>query len=363
MKTKILLSFLLNAFLGGILAISIGVHPAIGATALNVVALAIPQDSTVLNAATGFSLTDINTALGAYCRKFERQIMTGIFQKVQLENYCRKISGVSDEYAIGSATQTEVLQPFQHAWTPKGTSSFDAIINKVRQVKIDYEISEIDQLYQSYICEMADESKHRSKWEFVRWLVSNQIMPKVAEEMDHNSYNGVYAAPTPGTAGASSTSVNGFKKVIEDLITAGDLTPVATGAIDATNILDKVEGFVDDLPAKYQAMKAPILMSSTNARKYWRDYRNNFGGNNNYQDNNNLKVDATNKMVIGIDAMNGSDRFIHTPKANMLVMFDKISYPANLETQVDKRVINLLGDFKRGYGFGELSTLFINDQA
>jgi hypothetical protein len=311
----------------------------------------------------GFSLTDINAALGAYARKFESKIMTGIFNKIQLENYCRKVSGVTDEYAIKSATQSDVLQAFQHAWTPKGTTSFHALINKVRQIKIDYEIKEIDDLYKSFAAEMADETKIRSKWEFVKWIVENQIMPKIAEEMDYNSYNGVYTAPTPGTAGSSVGSVDGFKTVIEGLITSADITPVATGAITPTNILDKVESFVDDLPAKYRNMKAPILMSSTNARRYWRDYRANFGGNSDYTGKNNLKVDATNKMIIGIDAMEGSDRFIHTPKNNMLVMFDRIDNISKLETQLDKRVINLLGDFKRGYGFGDLNLLYVNDQA
>lgn len=365
MKKSLLFALVVAQFtLGAVLAFSIGANPIIGGgTALVIgVVVGATSPSGSLTATVGFDLAALNTALGAYCRKYEPEIMRGIFNAIQLENYTRKVTGVTHQYAITSSIAQEMLQPFQHAFTPKGEVEFTAMINTVNQIKIDYQISEIDALYQSYLCFLADEKKERKDWPFVMWLVSKEIMPKMIEEMDYNSYNGVYAAPTPGTAGASVASVTGFKKVIEDAVDDDVITPIVTGEITATNIVDKVEQFVDDLPTKYQNLNAPILMSMSNARKYWRDYRNNFGGNGNYDGKNNLKVDATGKEVIGIAAMEGSDRFVHTPKANMLTMFDSIEYPTKLQTQQDIRVIKLFGDFKRGYGFGDARLVFVNDQ-
>lgn len=369
MKKLLLFSLIALQFaFGAVVAFSTGFNPVAGGSvalaAGVVVGSAFTQESGVLGATVGFSLADLNATLGAYVRKYESSIMRAIFQGIQLENYTRKVSGVTSQYVITQSQSAEVLQAYQPAFTPKGETEFSAVINNVRQIKIDYQISEIDELYNSYMSWMADEKKERKDWPFVKWLVVNEIVPKAIEEMDYNSYNGVYVAPTSGTAGPSIAAVDGFKKVIADLITATTLVPIATGAITATNIVDKVESFVDSLAPKYQAMSAPILMSETNARRYWRDYRNNFGGNNNYGGGDaNLKVDATNKMVIGIAAMNGSDRFIHTPKENMLTLFDSIEYPTNLQTQQDVRVIKMFGDFKRGYGFGDARHLFVNDQA
>lgn len=322
----------------------------------------IPKQIGVTSAATGFELTDINAALGAYCRKHEKKILSTIFKGIQFENFMSPVGGISDEYTQRSSTINEVLQPYQATWTPKGTVSFDARINKVRQVKIDYEIAEIDQIYTSFLCDMADETKQRNIWEFVKYIVSQEVIPKVAEEMDFNSYNGVYAAPTPGTPGDSIDSVDGIDKIVVDAIAGADIVPIVTGALTPANIVDAVETFVDSLPNPHKNYATPIFMSETNARNYQRNYRDNFGLNSNYTGKVNLAVDYSNKSIVGIDAMEGSDRFIHTSPKNMIKMFDKINLPTKLESQLDKRIINLLADFKRGYGFRRFDTLFVNEQ-
>lgn len=363
---KILSLLVLNFVFGALISTASGFNPVIGGSVLvgaQVVYAFVPQEGNLTMATVGFSLTEINATLGAYCRKHEKKIMQLLFQDIELEKHTRKVSGISDEYAVSSSSIDNVLQPYQKAWTPKGEVNFTAVINKVRQVKIDYELCDLDELYRSWLCFMADEKKHRKDWPFTRYILREHIIPQIRQEIDFNSYNGVWAAPIPGTPGASATSVTGFKKIIEDLITATTIVPIATGAITSSNIVDRVEFFVDSLPNRYSNISTPILMSKTLAKFYWRDYRQSFGGNNDYTGKGNLKVDATMKTIIGVDSMEGSDRFIHTTKGNMLTMFDKIDTINNLETQVDKRQINMLGDFKRGYGFGIAEEVFVNDQA
>ncbi len=369
MKTlKFLFLLVLNFALGASLAIAAESNPMAGGTilvSLQLVAAVLPKAATpgVAFATVGFDLTNIDAALGAYARRFAPEIMQQIFQKVDLEKYTRKISGVTDEYAITSSSVSEVLQGYQHAYTKKGAADFTAVINRVRHIKIDYTLSELDDLYQSYLAWMADESLTRDKWPFVKYIISKLIIPKAAEEMNHNSYHGVFVAPTADVAGPSIATVDGFGKVIADLITATTITPIATGAITDTNIFDKVESFVQDVPVKFRAKPWDILMSTTNAARYWKDYRNTNGANANYTGIENLKVDGYQKRIIGIDAMEGSDRFIHTEPGNMLTMYDKINMLNNLEVQKDKRDVILMGDFKRGYGFGDAEKLFVNDQA
>jgi hypothetical protein len=45
----------------------------------------------------------------------------------------------------------------------------------------------------------------------------------------------------------------------------------------------------------------------------------------------------------------------------MLTMYDKVYAPNSFEVEKDKRVVNVMADFKRGYGFGSLTEVFTND--
>ena len=363
---KNLFSIVITFLIGMVIAPIIGLEsPYLFASAWTVLAVAVSlmKESNLAFSLVGLDLDDFSSALGAYSRKHEKAIQTAIFQDIEFEKYMRKVTGVSDEYSIGGAGMTEVLQPWQCGWTPKGESVFTALVNKVRQIKIDFTLGCLDDLYRTYLSYLVSEDLQPEQYPIVKWVIYNQLIPQIKEEIDYNSYNGVYAAPTPGTAGTSVSTVDGLAKVNADLIAAGSITEIATGAITSTNILEKVETFVDTVPVKYRNMATPIFMSKTNARRYYRDYRSNFGTNANFDGNANLKVDDTNKMIIGISAMEGSDRFIHTSKDNIMVMFDKTYAPNKLTTQLDKRDVCVLGDFKRGYGYGYLESVFLNDQA
>lgn len=362
-KLLLLFAVMLSTAFGAVLGATVGLNPVvsgIGTTALFGLASA---DQGIGYARAGFDISAINAQLGAYMRRYEQVIQTRMFQGIELEKYMRKVGNVSDEYSVQSSSVTEILQGYQCEYTPKGETSFDARINKVRHIKLDYDLTCIDEIYQSWLAFLAQEGVARDKWPFVKFIVQKNILPKIKEEIAFNSYNGAYVAPTAGTAGASVATVDGLGTIVANEITGGGITPVPTGAITPTNIVDKVEGFVDSLPSLYRGIKTPILMSETNARNYWRDYRNNFGGNANYDGKSNLMVDATSKTIIGIPEMNGSDRFIHTTKDNLLCMYDKIYTPNTLRTELEKRQIHIMGDFKRGYGIGRLDEMFVNDQA
>lgn len=363
MKNLLLVFSLITTFaFGAILGNEIGLNTIVSGTAVTATFTLISTDFAGY-AMLGFDLSAFQATLGSYMRKWDKTISKIIFQDLELEKYMTKKSGIMDEWVSAGSSVDEILQPHQCGWTPKGTVSVNARINKVRQIKIDLTLSCLDDLYTSWLGFMADETKQRKDWPFVKFVVMEHVIPKIKEELDYNSYNGVYAAPTVGTAGNSIDTVDGLGTIIASEITAGNIVPIPTGVITSTNIVDRVESFIDSLPHKYSNLSAPILMSKTNERRYWRDYRNNFGGNNNYNGQNNLQVDATSVKIIGVSAMEGSDRFIHTPKGNLQVAFDKIYTPNILNVDTDKREVNIFGDFKRGYGIADLNKIFVNDQA
>ena len=112
-------------------------------------------------------------------------------------------------------------------------------------------------------------------------------------------------------------------------------------------------------------------MSSTNARRYWRDYRSQFGTGNGVGNNINkeLAVDCTNKRVIGIGTMEGSDGMIFLPNNMAAGIYGRRktkkgieSYLPRIRWQEVDRKLKGLTEFSRFWGFKYWGHVFVNDQ-
>ncbi len=360
-KLLLVLVLALTYSVGYSFGVKLDVNPVMTGLALSVVSMLGTAQQGVLNA--GLDITAINSELGAYWKVYQKEIWRKLFTDLEFEKYMRKVPNVTDEYVVASSSNTEILQPFQKAWTPKGSVAFNARINKVRQLKVDYLLDNMDEIYRSYLAFMADETTERKNWPLVKYIVMNHIIPGMREELNQISATGNYAAPTPGTAGAYLTSTDGILTIIADEITATNLTAITTGVIAQSDALDKFETFNDSMPVKYRDMAGIIFCSATLARYYQRDYRANFGAFNAQDAKDNLKLDATKKVIVGLECFEGSQRMLFTPQNNLLCMYDKIDVPNSFEFQAENRTVKILGDFKRGYGFGNLDEVFVNDQA
>jgi len=274
-------------------------------------------------------------------------------------------------YSAPNAAVGDVVQPYQWEFTHKGDVTLDAVDNKLQKIKVDILITadDLEKFWDTYIVEWHEIGKDATEWSFPRYIYEQVYLPKIIEEMNHNSYNGVYAAPTPGTAGTSVGSVNGYAKVIADAVLAGDLTEYATGAFVDSTVVNQIEGWVDSLPTPYRDAPGVIMMSNTLAKKYWRNYRENFGTGNGVAGNQNeeLRVEMTNKTIVPINAMEGSNRIIFSPTTTRNMIwgtrrgFD--TYPTIRWKSTDVRVIKGTAEFYRFYGFEFWDHLFVNDQA
>jgi len=367
---KNLQKLLIVALFGAISFGTFGLSSFLGASAFVLGSMLTPAHSSSLRA--GLDLSDINSQLGAYTRKYESKIWANMLNTITLENFMTPVSGVKSQFISKNSSINEVLQPFQKGFQAKGKVSIDAKINKVRHIKADIIFDDIDDLFDSHAAEMADESKERDKWPFIPWVISSHIVPQVQEEMAANSAYGVYSAPTPGTAGASINTVDGLLTEVATDITASNLTPFVTGAITPSNVIDAVEGFVDDIYAAGNVWKKKIkriLLAADIVTMYKRAYRDAYGGNNDYsgmsktEGVNIATIEGTNIKLVGVDDMVGSQRMIATWDGNLIKMFDKINVPNKINTQLDKRDVIMLLDFFRGYGYKAYNGFFVNDQA
>ena len=306
-------------------------------------------------------------ALKRYPIEYAKQFATLMRQEIEWEDpKIAKARTALDSYVAPVANVGEVLQPYQCPWTPKGTADFKQVETRLQRIKWDFEITcdDMEVLFGSWLAEWYEMDKDPKLWSFPRFLYENVILPKLREEQNWNYYNGVYAAPTPGTAGASIASMDGLKTKIASWITGSALTPIPTGAITETNVVDAIEDFVASLPAHLKMKGGPILVSNTIANWYYRDYRAKFGTGNGIlgNDNMDLKIDNSNKYVKGMASMEGSNRIIFAPDLIWLRRTAEAYMPAPVIIP-DVRKIKMYIVYHRAIGTENFLNMFVNDQA
>ena len=310
---------------------------------------------------------NLNRYAVSYSKNINQAMRKGLF----FENVVNARS-CDHTYTAPNATATDFFQPYQSGWTPKGGVDFDELSTTLERQKVDYAVDadDLDKFWNAWKVEWGEVGKDPKEWGFVRYFYENFIIPKASEEMATNSWSGIYAAPTAGTAGASAASVTGLGKRFADAVTASRVTPIATGALVATTMVAQVEAFIDAMPAPYRNKAASIVMSSTNATKYFDDYRAKFGtGNSVLNPNNELRIDGRNKRVIGTDLMDGSDRIFVLFDDPMMKNYFWLSrtgfpsFPTIRFYQSGVREIQMTMEGHRAYHWEYDEFVFINDQA
>lgn len=356
------MSFVAMLF-GALVALVSGFNPAYGA----VISFA---GSTIAQAPAGslhagVDMSAIVSDLGAYLQvpKTAMEIWSRLFTGLELNPYLTKKGGVTGSYAGISSSTSELMQPFQQGFTPKGTTTFTPYMNQVYRAKVDFLLDNIDDVVGSWLMFLHDETVERKDWPLVRFIVEKELLPKLVEEMNAAMCRGVYVAPTAGTAGTSLGTMKGLLKIITDEIGSSNLTPIATGAVSATTGLDKFETFADGIDPKYSGKGGVIFCSKTLERYYKSDYRATFGATNDQAAKNQTKLDHYNIEIVGLEGFATSSRMVFVQKGNLLGLYDKIFAPSTFQVQQDKRDVILMADWHIAVGLNTLDGVYANDQA
>lgn len=313
--------------------------------------------------ADGLDLSLVVAELQNYLRVHSKTIWNQILKGNDFEAYMRPQSGITYEYVGTLAKRSKLLQAYQKGFQPSGGVTMNPYVNKCFHIKMDYQEEDLAKLHVTYLSWLADETKTPDQYNYIKWLVEYQIIPGITEELREMCIKGSYVAPTAGTAGISLNAATGLFTTITNEITDGNIVPITMGAITSTNIVDYVEDFHSQLPQEWKSSADPIFVSSSNLERYIRRMRAQHGQVLDVQ-NPVTTIYGTNKRLVGLDFLNGSDRLLFTPSGmngNLVKMFNKLEMPTPT-TQLDKRAVNILADFFRGWGFETLEFVFVNDQ-
>lgn len=301
---------------------------------------------------------------------YDRQIHHAIRQGLEFE---RDLTFVQTKHTFSAANVTVSggLQAFQSAFTPNNSESFDAVENTLQHGKIDleFDIAQLEGFFDSWAPQWFELDKEPDMWDYAKFIIDQHILPQFIDDLNEASYNGVHVAPTPGTPGTATAAFDGFAKKIADAITAGSLTPIATGALAANTMHDQVKDFCRQLPKRVRMMPGVIYMSASRALDYAEDYAANKPRTLEVIGDPNrpiYRVDHLNKVIVPRNCMEGSDRFIFFPQItqNMIIgtRTGQSVYP-RMRFQVFERKLKVLAEFSRFFGVRYWDLMYVNDQA
>jgi hypothetical protein len=307
-----------------------------------------------------------------------RQLLRTLTTELNIFNLIRTDD---TEWRTALGRNTEVLQGFQNGWTPKGTITFTPLTIRNFKHKVDKEIEDIDQLEESWLGwpSWLPENEDRSQWPFVRYIAEQFLVPQIAEDLLVAAFHGQYTAPTPGTPTNRLQSMNGLRKIINDAIGAGTITPIVTGAPTLTPVayVDYIESFVNGIPERYRSNEQMVLLlPKSRYRLYQQGYDLKYNSNYAQSPNNDTIRYYPNIRVFGVTMMEAasatdgfttvtrpiSDKLICTPARNLRKLEKKTGNMGRLQMEVEKfRKVLLTTHFWMGVGFDIAEEVFTNN--
>lgn len=314
------------------------------------------------------TITDITTEFGAYYidnGQNMQSLVKQLHRQSKTASLFRRQTTVNTQERMGQFLMNSVLQPFQKAFTPSSALTFKPLVLDLFKMKVDASEypDEIEKSWLGFLDNVDDND--RTKWPFVRWFIEQYLLPKKEEDFEMSAvYSGVYAAPTPGTAGTADESMDGIRKQINDLIDAGSITPIETGAPDSDPEAwnDQVEEFVAGIDKRYWRQPMKLAMSEELELRFRVGKKAKYNINYAQEPNLDSVANFPNITIVGLPSMDDSTKIWCSPAANMVNLVKKASQKQTIQVEGEDRKVKFWGDWWETVGFWIPQIVFTNDE-
>jgi hypothetical protein len=291
----------------------------------------------------------------------ERNLLVKLYKDAEFDSLFTYTPTTDTIIRNVKVTSNRVLQAFQKQFTPRGGMGFLPQPIDLYPIKADDDLYP-DEIEQSYLGFLAGNGLDRKEWPIVRWWIENVYLKQFIEDIDDHAFSAVRVIPTPGVAGDPEDSMNGFKKIIQDLVAGGHTTPIAIGTLSttATTFVDQIEAFVDAIPAHLRKrLPMTIAMSDVLETRFRNGMRAKY--NINYLQTVQLleHIDYPNIKIKGFNSLAGSNKIFASTKANMILGVKRPNQMVDLNKDV--RLIKASHDHWRGYGVADPRYFWTND--
>lgn len=277
-----------------------------------------------------------------------------------LRKYTKTVRKVKGEFPSIQALVSHVVQTFySKKFTPYGDISFYKKDLKAYRQKIDFQLDPADVLgtvlESEYNETMPREQMSISKMA-IEWLKA-----KIIDDVNLLSIIGVY---NPASIGSDTPvfgqSMNGLNKILTDLA-ANTVNPaylIPGDAITDSNTIAAFNNFEKGLPEGIKPKIKTIFTSISDAENYQMNVLEDYGQNKFVGDT--VKTIIGRREIVGIPNLTPGTVFA-TTQENFLELIDDRENPAEIsDVQVDKRIVNILGEFSLGYDFALNQGVFLH---
>lgn len=343
-------------FLGAFLAVAGGMpdHALLAGSAVASLTL-IPQGE-LKGSFTIITAADVVTEWGALYREqgqAVKDIVLKLMQRSVTAGYFPTRITTQTRLEKVSAEFTRVLQRFQKTFTPVGGTEFKPLSIPLYKVKIDLQETP-DDLEESWLGFLADQSLNRKDWPFIKWYLTNALIQADKDLELNEIYSGVPGNITAGTATAAGTTLMGIKKQLQDLHAAGNMATVTMGAVPTDPLL-YVEYVEDMMKATPRLLRNELdfVFVQEDGHDLFRDgMRLKYNVNYNQVDDSKItKLRNDNIQLVGLPSMAGSDKIWATPLWNRQCGFKKPANEKVFAVENVDRTVKAYTDYYKGFGF------------
>ncbi len=298
------------------------------------------------------NVEEIKKEILGYLAKNPKLLQAAILsQSVLLNQHSRTITKVRGEYPTLHSLIGHVVQGFNSKkWTPFGEVQFRNKVMKNYHQKVDFELDPAE-IIGTVVESMYDEKKALKDKTISKHGIE-LLLKKIISDVNILSVHGVY---DPTKIGLDTPefgfSMDGLNEIIRKglLNTDNPYYLIPGDAVTETNIVDVMTSYERNLPEHAKARVKKVFVSENDKEAYQINYEERFGQNK-FQDDK-LKTRLGEREIVGIPGLtNGT--IISTIENGFVKMVDVIDNPATItDVQVDKRILNVLGEFTLGYDF------------
>ncbi|HQW95340.1 MAG TPA: hypothetical protein PKX86_09625 [Bacteroidia bacterium] len=294
------------------------------------------------------------SAAAAYGTKFAKGILLKVFSGLA-EQGITVYTGIKGPTKFGKMAAGVGLKAYNGTFTAPGGVVFTD--RQLTPALATYETQIQPLLY--YNKWMADQIRANATAKDIPF--ENYMWQQITQEIQHELVNSVLGIgdTTDVSSNLAIRITDGFNKIIDAI----GLTPVATGAITAANVITQLESVYESIPARYRKHKMNMYMSYSVADMYNKKYRELFHDKPTYNAFGQQTLDIGNgNCIIKPVEWITDGKIIVAPQENMVLGTDSMSDMNTIEMVKTVYGFDTAIVFSIGLQVPDPEFIWINDQ-
>jgi hypothetical protein len=281
------------------------------------------------------TIDQIQTELGAYFRSNNKAV-TAMFYKSAADSEilkrARVITAIQGKFPAFHSVTDRVIQNFRAQWDAFGDTKMKVNELNARQIKVNFALKPAT-ILNSWLAETYDEGASMEEKSISQYIMNQELMPRIAEDLVWLAVNGVYAST--GGFGVFGKAFNGVEESLRLALLDADNSaykiPLAT--ITDANIVDEVTKFERNIPSKVAGKIQDIFMSRNNAYRYALRMQELFGNNVLLQPGDYMKTRLNKYNIVPINESSNDNLIWTTVPGNMVRTINKFDGPKLTDIQ------------------------------